>query len=426
MIAVLRNTWALMLGMFLLQLGNGMQGTALGLRGGLEDFSSATMGYVMTGYFLGFLGGAQATPWLLRRVGHIRVFAALASMISGAFIIYAAWVDPVGWFLMRVLCGFCFSGVYVVAESWLNDGVDNEKRGQALSAYLIMQMGGIVSAQALINVASPGGYELFVIMSVAVSVAITPILLSVSPVPMFEMTKGMSLRQLFISSPLGCVGTFLLGTIFACLFGMASVYSTTIGFSARETALFVGTIYLGGLLLQYPIGWLSDRMDRRILIAATTGIGAISALFVPVFGLSFEILLLSGFLVGGMANPLYSLLIAHTNDFLEHDQMAAAASGLVVLNGVGAAGMPVLVGYLMDAFGPGSFLWSIAITMGLISLYGFYRMTVRAATPVEETLPAMPLSMITTTVAAEVAQEASVEQAAADQDASWDETHENA
>ncbi|MEM7237382.1 MAG: MFS transporter [Pseudomonadota bacterium] len=423
MLAVLRNTWALMLGMFLLQLGNGMQGTALGLRGGIEDFSSSTMGYVMTGYFLGFLGGAQATPWLLRRVGHVRVFAALASMISGAFIIYAAWVDPVGWFLMRLLCGFCFSGVYVVAESWLNDGVDNNKRGQALSAYLIMQMGGIVLAQALVNVASPEGYELFVIMSVAVSVAVTPILLSVSPVPMFEMTRGMSLKQLFISSPLGCIGTFLLGAIFACMFGMAPVYTTAIGFSAKETALFVGSIYLGGLLFQYPIGWLSDRMDRRILIAVTTGIGALAALLVPLIGLSFNLLLLSGFLVGGMANPLYSLLIAHTNDFLEHEDMASAAAGLVVLNGVGAAGMPVLVGYTMDGFGPQSFLWAIASTMGLVSAYGFYRMTVRASTPVEETLPAMPLSMITTTVAAEVAQEVSVEQATADQDASWEDAH---
>ncbi|MBY8977816.1 MFS transporter [Rhodobacteraceae bacterium NNCM2] len=416
MIGVLRNTWALLLGMFLLQLGNGMQGTALGLRGGLEGYSSTIMGYVMMGYFLGFLGGARATPWLLRRVGHVRVFAALASLISAAFIIYAAWVDPFAWFLMRVLVGFCFSGVYVVAESWLNDGIDNSKRGQALSAYLIVQMGGIVLSQAMINVASPGGYELFVIMSIAVSIAVTPILLSVSPVPMFEMTRRMSLVQLFHSSPLGLVGTFLLGATFACLFGMASVYSIRIGFSTEETAIYVGTIYLGGLLCQYPIGWLSDRMDRRVLIVATTGIGTMAALAVPLAGVSFELLVASGFIIGGVANPLYSLLLAHTNDFLEHEDMASAASGLVALNGIGAVGTPVLVGYLMDAFGPDSFLWVVALTLGLISVYGLYRMTARASTPVEDTLPSMPLTMTTTSIAAEVAQEVSFEQAVSESD----------
>ena len=247
-----------------------------------------------------------------------------------------------------------------------------------------------------------GGYELFVIMSVAVSIAITPILLSVSPVPMFEATQRMSLGELFASSPLGCVGCFLLGAVFACMFGMSAVYSTEIGLGPQETALFVGSIYLGGLLLQYPVGWFSDRMDRRVLIIMCTAGGAAAALLVPALGVSLELLLISGFLVGGMANPLYSLLIAHTNDFLEHEQMASAASGLVMLTGIGAAGTPVLVGYLMDAFEPESFLWSIAAFLGLVSAYGLYRMTVRAATPVDETLPAVPYSMVTTTVSAEM------------------------
>ncbi|MEM7506803.1 MAG: MFS transporter [Pseudomonadota bacterium] len=427
MIHVLKNSWALFVGMFLLQLGNGMQGTALGLRGGVEEFDASTMGYVMAGYFLGFLGGAQACPWMLRRVGHVRVFAALASLISAIFIIYAWWVHPIGWFAMRVLVGFCFSGVYVVAESWLNDGVDNSNRGKALSAYLIVQMAGIVLAQAMINVASADGYVLFVIMSIAVSLAVTPILLSVSPVPMFEATKRMSLVELFHSSPLGCIGTFFLGAIFACLFGMAAVYGTEVGLSTQEIAIFVGTIYLGGLVLQYPIGWASDRMDRRSLIAITTAIGALAAAVTPLLGASFEVLLAAAFLIGGMANPLYSLLLAHTNDFLEHDQMASAAGGLVVLNGVGAAGMPVIVGYVMDLYGPNSFLWSIALTMGIIACYSLYRMTKRAATPVEETMPSAPIGMITTSVNAEYAQDVAIEQATAEEeDASWTPERENA
>jgi len=164
MLSVLTNAWALLFGIFLLQIGNGLQGTLLGVRGGLEGFSATTMGYVMSGYFVGFLGGARITPWLLHRVGHVRVFAALASLISAAFILYAALVDPLAWFIMRLMVGFCFSGVYVVAESWLNDTATNETRGQTLSAYLMAQMIGIVLAQALLNVSDPGGYDLFIIM----------------------------------------------------------------------------------------------------------------------------------------------------------------------------------------------------------------------------------------------------------------------
>ena len=159
MLRVLSDSWALFIGMFLLQLGNGMQGTALSLRGGLEQFDSATMGYVMTGYFLGFLGGARATPWMLRRVGHVRVFAALASLVSAGFILFAALVEPVAWFALRMLVGFCFAGVYVCAESWLNDSATNETRGQTLSAYVSVQMIGIIAAQALLNVGDPSrGY----------------------------------------------------------------------------------------------------------------------------------------------------------------------------------------------------------------------------------------------------------------------------
>jgi MFS family permease len=321
MFAVLGNSWALLLGMFLLMLGNGMQGTVLGLRGGIEAFESTTMGFVMAGYFAGFLGGAQTTPWLLRRVGHVRVFAALASLVSAAFIIFAAVVDPIAWTVLRIVVGFCYSGIYVVAESWLNESSTNENRGRTLSAYLIMQMLGIIVAQGLINVADPGGYDLFIIMSVAVSISFAPILLSASPAPVFGTTRRMSLKQLFKTSPLGCVGTFFLGAVFAAQFGMGPVYATQVGLSAAEISIFIGTIYVGGLLLQYPIGWLSDRMERRVLIAMVTALGATGCLIALVFSGSFPALVVTAFLIGGTSNPLYSLLIAHTNDFLEHQRL---------------------------------------------------------------------------------------------------------
>ncbi len=416
MFAVLGNSWALFLGMFLLMLGNGMQATVLGLRGSIEAYESTTMGFVMAGYFAGFLGGAQVTPWLLRRVGHVRVFAALASLISAAFIIFAAVVDPIAWTLMRILVGFGYSGVYVVAESWLNESSTNENRGRTLSAYLIMQMLGIIVAQGLINVADPGGYDLFIIMSVAVSISFAPILLSASPAPVFSTTRRMSLRQLIKTSPLGCVGIFFLGAVFGAQFGMAPVYATEIGLTAAQISIFVGAIFFGGLVLQYPIGWLSDRMDRRALIAIVTAIGAAGCLAALIFSGSFIALVMTALLIGGTSNPLYSLLIAHTNDFLEHEDMASASGGLIVLNGIGAAGTPILVGYLMERFGPAAFLMFIAVFMAAIAVYAVYRMTVRPAVAVEETSPITPYSMVSgTQVAAEVAQEIAAEQILADE-----------
>ena len=169
MLAVLRNSWALMLGILLLMLSNGLQGTLLGVRGAIEQIDSNAMGFVMSAYFVGFLGGSRLAPLLLRKVGHVRVFAALGSLASAAFILYATIVDPWFWMFLRLVVGFCFSGIYVVAESWLNDSATNETRGQALSMYLIVQMAGIVLGQLLLNLADPSGYELFVLITVLVS-----------------------------------------------------------------------------------------------------------------------------------------------------------------------------------------------------------------------------------------------------------------
>ena len=417
MIYILKNAWALLLGMMLLMVGNGLQGTLLGLRGAVEGFSPTTMSYIMSGYFLGFLGGSYMAPELIRRVGHVRVFAALGSLISAAFILYAALPDPIIWTMMRVIVGFCFAGVYVVAESWLNDAATNETRGQALSAYVIVQMVGIVTAQVLLNFADVGGYTLFVLMSVLVSVSFMPILLSSTTAPVFRATKRMSLKELFVISPLGCVGTFLLGGIFAALFGMAAVYGTEVGMSVREISIFVGVIYLGGMLSQYPIGWVSDRMDRRQLIMILTAFGGAVVLIGSIFTQGQIVLYALAFVVGGVANPLYSLLIAYTNDYLEPDDMASASGGLIFLNGVGAIGMPVVVGWSMTRFGPNSFFVILAMLMTAIATYAAYRTTKRAPTPVDETSAYATVLPQASPIAVEVAQEVAIEMALEDEEA---------
>ncbi|PZQ52111.1 MAG: MFS transporter [Rhodovulum sulfidophilum] len=378
MISVLQSSWALLVGMMFLMTGNGMQGTLLGIRGGLEGFAPTSMAWVMSAYYLGFLVGTRVVATMIRRVGHVRVFSALASLVAAAFILYAADANMVLWAALRLLVGFCYAGIYVVAESWLNEASSNQTRGKALSLYMVVQMVGIITAQGLLNVAEPGGYNLFIIMSVLVSISFAPILLTVSPAPPYQTTKRMTLGQLFAISPLGCVGTFALGGVFAAIFGMASVFGTAKGLSVGEISAFVAAIYFGGLVCQVPIGWASDRMDRRILITGLTAFGAALTLVATLAPPNAWTLLLVGFFIGGVANPLYALLIAYTNDFLEPGDMAAASGGLLFINGFGAISGPFVIGWLMTAMGPGGFFLYLAALFGLVAVYAAYRMTRRA------------------------------------------------
>ena len=410
MFFVIKNSWALLFGMFLLMLGNGLQGTLLGIRGSIEGMSPQTMSWVMTGYFVGFLFGSQLTPNMIRRVGHVRVFAALGSLVSACLILYAAWTNPYFWFLLRIVVGFCFSGIYVVAESWLNDSSSNETRGQTLSAYLIVQMMGIVLAQAVLNFADPSGYMLFIIISVVVSLSFAPILLSVSPAPQFQTSKRMTLSQLWSISPLGVVGQFFLGAIFAALFGMASVYGTERGLTVKDISLFVAAIYFGGMILQYPIGWVSDRMDRRVLIFIVCSIGTFFS-FAANLSDNFIWLLIVAFIIGGVSNPLYSLYIAYTNDYLEHDDMASASGGLIFLTGIGAIFGPSIVGWLLDAYGAASYFWFIGTVMAIMGSYALYRMTQTSSTAVEDTSTYAPVTPTSTPIAMELAQEYAIEMA---------------
>lgn len=399
-----------MLGVLLLMVGNGLQGTLIGVRGSMENIDPSWMGYIMSAYFVGFLGGSRVTPVLLRRVGHIRVFAAYGSLVSAAFILYATFVDPVFWLFLRVVVGFCFSGLYVVAESWINDMSSNENRGKALSLYIVVQMTGIVSGQLLLNLADPAGYGLFVLISVLVSISFAPILLSVTPAPVFTSSRRMSLRELMTASPLGCVGMFLLGGIFAAFFGMASIYGTEKGLSVKEISWFLSAIYVGGMVMQYPIGWISDRMDRRTLIVIITAIGCISALLGTTVANSIVWLMVIAFFLGATTNPLYALLLAYTNDHLEPEQMPSASGGLLFINGFGAMGGPVVVGYLINNLGPNGFFIFIASLCAMICGYSLYRMTRREAIAIEDTHAYVPLSASATPVAVEIATEIAIEE----------------
>jgi MFS family permease len=254
------------------------------------------------------------------------------------------------------------------------------------------------------------GYALFIVSSVLVSISFAPILLSISPTPAFETAKPMRLKTLIKISPLGCFGMFLLGGVFSAQFGMSAVYGVAAGLTITQISFFVSSIYVGALLMQYPIGWFSDRVDRRLVILIVASLGGVMSLVAFSFDQYFSALLAAAFIIGGTSNPLYSLLIAYTNDYLEADDMASASGGLIFINGMGAISGPLVTGKMMDTFGTQAFFMVIATLMLTLTGYAGYRMTQRSRDGIEDGLyaPVMPSS---SPVAVEVASEYYIETA---------------
>ncbi len=416
MLTVIRTTWALLLGMFLLQVGNGLQGSLMGVRGAIEGFSTFELSLIGSAYFVGFLGGSSMAPKFISSVGHVRVFAALGSFISAIVITYPIVTEPWAWMLLRVALGFCLSGVYVTAESWLNNSATNATRGQSLSAYMLMQMMGLVAGQGILAAGDPSGWILFIIPSILVSLSFAPILLSAVPTPAIEATRPMTLRKLYDTSPFGMIGMLFMGGVFAGQFAMAPVYATELGLSLGQLSGFISSFFVGAIVLQYPIGWMSDRMDRRVLIIGAAVAGAVVAIGGVFLADSFSVLLAIAALSGGLAQPLYALLLAYTNDYLEVEDMPAASGGMIFVNGIGAISGPPVMGLLMGVMGPSGFWMFLAIVLLLVAAYGLYRMTQRMSAYVEEDdYDAVPYANImpgtASPVAIETAQELYVEAA---------------
>lgn len=416
MLSVLARVSALLTGILFIMLGNGMHFTLMGLRGDVEGFSAAELAVVTSGYFLGFLSGARTAPVLIRRVGHVRVFAALGSFMSAGLISFPVVTEPWAWTLLRVLVGFCMSGVYVVAESWLNDAATNETRGKVLSAYMIAQTLGIIGAQGLLTLGDAAEAVLFIGASILVSVSFGPILLSATPMPAVEVAQPMRLRDLFTSSPLGTVGIFLLGSVYATQSGMGAVYGTRIGLPADEIALFVAVLFGGALAFQYPIGWLSDRMDRRWLIFGAATVGAIACGLGSLAADRPELLLASAFFAGGVTTPLYALFLAYTNDHLSAAEMPSASGGLVFTFGLGAIAGPLVTGWTMERFAPSAFWWVLGATFAASALYALYRRTQRPAIPAADTESYLGVLPTASPVAVEAAGAWAAEQAEAERE----------
>lgn len=397
---------ALFFGIALMMAGNGLQGSLLGLRASLEGFDTNVLGFVMSGYFVGFLAGSLFAPRVVARVGHIRVFAALASLASISILVHSVFIDPWVWGAMRIVTGFCYAGLYIVSESWLNDMSDNANRGRLLSIYMVVQMGAVAGGQYLLGVSDPSGANLFMLIAVLVSLAVLPLCLSASRTPDFSTPETMSFRELFRLSPLGSAGMVMSGVANGALFGFGAVYAQRAGFTITEISTFMAVMFLGGMVLQWPIGRVSDMIDRRLVILfvtiAATLVAAVAAMLPEPAPLSVQPggeerviwpILAAAALFGGLSIPHYSLFTAHVNDRVPIRKMVAASSALVFLNGVGAIAGPNIAALLMGEAGPSGFFITLAGVHAAIGLMtGFRMLRRRAPQPAEQAdFVAMPL-----------------------------------
>lgn len=382
---------ALLFGMALLMIGNSLGGSVIGIRAELESFNGIATGVIMAAYFGGFLVGSRVAIRLLGSVGHVRVFAALASLASTVALIQAIAVVPYVWGPGRFITGACMAGLYVVAESWLNDIATPETRGRILAAYMIVSMGGVAIGQALLITASPLEVTLFIVASVLISIAVLPISLSTTSAPPITTPEPMSLRELIKTVPTGTVSMFLVGTSAGVLFGMGAVFATRSGFTGNQTALFLFAPIAGSVVFQFPLGILSDRVPRRGLLGVVASSASIVALLMTTLNPASALGTVVMFVLGGLMFPLYSLAIAYTNDWIPNSKMVATSSSLVMINGAGAVIGPLLTAGLFIITDQAFFIL-LATTHGLMAAYIGYRVMVKDALPMERQRPWVPIS----------------------------------
>ncbi len=401
MILLLKGAWALLFGVALLSLGNGLQGTLLGIRASSEDFGAIITGVVMSAYSIGLLVGSLEAPKLIARVGHIRVFAAFASTISTAVLVHSIVVDPIAWTVLRFITGVSMSGLYIVSESWLNQAAPNNERGKLLSVYMTIQFAFMGFGNFLLNLSDPNGFVLFILVSALVSISLVPISLSKTHAPESQDTKSVGIGELYRSSPLAVVACFGNGVAQSALFSMGAVYAASLGLGVSKVALLMSLPLLVVIFFQYPVGILSDHFDRRIILTTLTFVASGLAFACNIAAdTSFMALAITLGLFGAVSLPLYSLAIAHANDYLDSNQLLGASSKLVLIFGIGASIGPFSAGAVMQQGGSAAFMWFLALVYAAVGLFALYRMTQRKSVPLDEQGDFMLITPRTSLVAA--------------------------
>ena len=385
---ILKNSWALFLGMSCIMLAYGFQGSLLGVRAVQEKFSLIATGFMMSGYFVGYFIGAKFITTIIGRVGHIRSFAAFASLASVAILAHSLFVNPFTWFLLRVITGISMASIYTIAESWLNDRSSNKNRGSVLSIYMVILYGSMGLGMFFLNFSAPENFEPFILVSLLMSVALIPILMTKRKAPTFKRIQGMSLRELYKTSPLGMVSALTYGAVQSALFLLLAVYAASMNFTILEISIVTFLLAVSGAISQWPIGKLSDIFDRRkVIIYSTFGAAffAICAIFA-----SRQMYLPDGLatpktwfyvcvvLFSFLSLPMFAIILAYTNDYIPKEKFVVAGAGLQIAFGLGAMSGPLLCSIFMDIVGVNGFWIFLAFFHSIIGFFGIYRIKVRA------------------------------------------------
>ncbi len=390
--AVLAQLSALLLSVGLIQLGHGAFGSFLGLRADLEGFPTTLIGVLGSAFYLGTILGTLRTPALINRIGHIRAFAAFAAISAAAVMVYPLFIDPYVWIGLRVVFGFSLCAMAIVGESWLNNRSTNETRGTMLSIYMMVSFLAIGLGQLALNIGDPSGTQLFLIVALCLVLAVVPVAVTRSTHPDPVTSSHFGMRRLYEISPgavIACIGS---GLVTGAYFGMAAIYARQIGLSVAEISVFMGTLMVSGLLLQLPIGRLSDIVDRRWVIVGTClGTGASGAAMTFLSPADWWLFLAVTALFGGLAACIYPLAIAHANDFIEPHDLVPASGGLVLCYGVGAIAGPLSAAWTMELIGPAGIFIFTSITCVAIVTFTLYRSTRRKLLPTVEKDPYVPL-----------------------------------
>ena len=371
---------SLLMGMSMLLIGNSLQGTLIAIRAVGEAFSANAIGIMASGYFLGFVAGTLVTAYLIERAGHIRAFTALASLASAAALGHIIIIDPVAWTVFRAISGFCFAGIYMVIESWLNERATNETRGQVLAAYMIVNLMSLTIGQFLISFADPLGYVLFCIVSILVSIAIIPVSITRTIAPIPQKPKPLPILRLFMISPLGFIGCLAYGLAMGAFWGLAPVFAGQVGLDVNGVALFMSLCILGGGLMQWPMGWLSDRYDRRkVLTLACFSSGGMSILMATAGIIKPDWLPYLPIIFGAATFPIYAVTVSHANDYVDADERVGVSGTLLLIYGAGAIIGPLLAGQIILHLGARGLFYYIGSVFIVVGCYALWRMTRRAA-----------------------------------------------
>lgn len=362
--------------------GNGLQGTLIALRGAQEGFSPAVIGFMGTAYFAGFLIGCLVIVRMLRAVGHIRAFSALAAIAASGTLVMSVIIDPVTWSAVRFVSGFCFAGLFTVMESWLNSGVANQDRARVLALYRIVDLGAVTGSQFLIPVIGADGFPIFVVMAIMITLSLVPVSLGDRSNPTPPDDVKLDLRRAWEISPVAAIGCIAVGLTNSAFRTLSPVYAQDIGMSVADVATFVSVSIIGGALIQYPLGYVSDRHDRRTVLLATTVLALAAALTLGLFAgesryLNFALV----FVFGSFAMPLFSLSAAHANDRAAKGEFVMLNAALMLFYSIGAIVGPFAAAAGMEWFGPHSlFLFSAIVYVVFIAII-VYRMRARAPAP---------------------------------------------